>query len=179
MARLMERYQKEVVTKLTTELGYTNRLALPRLEKVVVSMGLGAATKNKALMEQAQKDLTLITAQKPQVMKARKSVAGFMLRKGQEVGLKVTLRGRRMYEFLDRLISTAIPRIRDFRGLNPKSFDHAGNYSLGISEQAVFPEISVEQIQASQGMNVTIGIRSRKKEDSVALLQAMGFPFRS
>lgn len=178
MARLLEKYKTEIAPALRKELGYDNAYAVPRLEKIVVSMGVGSAIENKNRLDAAAKDLALITGQKPLVCRARKSVAGFKLRKGQEIGLKVTLRGRRMYEFLDRLVSIVVPRIRDFRGLSPKAFDEAGNYNMGISEQAVFPEINLDKVEFVQGMNVTIGVRARKPSDSFALLQRLGLPFR-
>lgn len=178
MARLLEKYQKEIQSELGGALGYANRFAVPRLDKIVISMGVGKALENKNRLDAAAKDLALIAGQKPMVTRARKSVAGFKLRTGQQIGLKVTLRGKRMYEFLDRLISIVIPRIRDFRGLNPKAFDQAGNYNLGISEQIVFPEINIDKVEFVQGMNITIGVRARKPSDSLALLQRLGVPFR-
>jgi large subunit ribosomal protein L5 len=179
MARLLERYRTEVVPQLKKELGTENPHALPRLDKIVVSMGVGKALENKNRLDAAARDLATITGQKPLVTRARKSVAGFKLRKGQEIGLKVTLRGRRMYEFLDRLITIVIPRIRDFRGLSPKSFDGAGNYNLGISEQVVFPEINIDKMEFVQGMNITIGVKARKPEHSFELLRRLGVPFRA
>jgi large subunit ribosomal protein L5 len=178
MSRLLEKYRNEVVPELKKTLGYKNELAVPRLDKIVISMGIGRAIENKNLLSAAEKDLKQIAGQKPAVCKARKSVAGFKLRQGQNVGLKVTLRGKRAYEFLDRLISLVIPRIRDFRGLSPKSFDHAGNYNMGVSEQVVFPEINLDNVEFVQGMNITLGIRARTKEDSFHLLKKLGFPFR-
>ncbi len=177
MARLLERYRTEVVPQLRKELGTDNPHALPRLDKIVVSMGVGKALENKNRLDAAARDLATITGQKPLVTRARKSVAGFKLRKGQEIGLKVTLRGRRMYEFLDRLITIVMPRIRDFRGLSPKSFDGAGNYNLGISEQVVFPEINIDKMEFVQGMNITIGVKARKREHSFELLRRLGVPF--
>jgi large subunit ribosomal protein L5 len=179
MARLLERYRTEVVPQLQKELGTENPHALPRLDKIVVSMGVGKALENKNRLDAAARDLATITGQKPLVTRARKSVAGFKLRKGQEIGLKVTLRGRRMYEFLDRLITIVMPRIRDFRGLSPKSFDGAGNYNLGISEQVVFPEINIDKMEFVQGMNITIGVKARKPEHSFELLRRLGVPFRA
>jgi len=179
MARLQEKYKSEIVPALKKALGTENIHALPRLEKIVISMGVGKALENKNALDAAAKDLGTIAGQKPMVCRARKSVAGFKLRKGQSVGLKVTLRGRRMYEFLDRLISIVIPRIRDFRGLSPKAFDQAGNYNLGISEQVVFPEINIDKLEFVQGMNITIGVKSRKKDDSFELLRQLGVPFRA
>ncbi|MBI2932368.1 MAG: 50S ribosomal protein L5 [Planctomycetes bacterium] len=178
MARLQEKYRKEVVPELMKALGYDNPLAVPRLERIVVSMGVGAALENKNRLDAASRDLATIAGQKPVVCRARKSVAGFKLRKGADIGLKVTLRGRRMYEFLDRLISVVIPRIRDFRGLSPKAFDEAGNYTVGISEQLVFPEINLDKVEFVQGMNITLGVRARRPSDSLPLLQRLGVPFR-
>jgi large subunit ribosomal protein L5 len=178
MARLLDRYKTEIAPALKTELGYKNVYAVPRLEKVVISMGVGAALENKNRLDAASRDLAQIAGQKPAVCRARKSVAGFKLRQGQEIGLKVTLRGPRMYEFVDRLVSVVIPRIRDFRGLSPKAFDQAGNYNLGISEQVVFPEINLDKVEFQQGMNITIGVKARKPSDSLALLQKLGVPFR-
>jgi large subunit ribosomal protein L5 len=178
MARLLEKYRNEVVPALKKELRRDNALALPKLDKIVVSMGVGKALENKNALEAASKDLATITGQKPMVTRARKSVAGFKLRKGQDIGLKVTLRGKRMYEFLDRLVSIVIPRIRDFRGLSPRAFDQAGNYNLGISEQVVFPEINIDKLEFVQGMNITIGVRARKPEESLELLKRLGMPFR-
>lgn len=178
MARLLEKYRKEIVPELRKTLGRENPLALPRIEKVVVSMGVGKALENKNRIDAAAKDLAAITGQKPAVCPARKSVAGFKLRQGQPIGLKVTLRGPRAYEFIDRLVSIVIPRIRDFRGLSPKAFDQAGNYNLGISEQVVFPEISIDKIEFVQGMNITIGVKARRRADSFELLRRLGLPFR-
>ncbi len=178
MARLLEKYQKEIAPELSKSLGYGNLYAVPKLQKIVISMGVGEAIENKNRLDAAAKDLAQIAGQKPLVCKARKSVAGFKLRKGQDIGLKVTLRGARMYEFLDRLISVVIPRIRDFRGLSPKAFDQAGNYNLGISEQVVFPEINLDKIEFVQGMNITIGVKAKKPADSLTLLQRLGVPFR-
>ncbi len=178
MARLLEKYRSQIVPELKGVLATENVLALPRLDKIVVSMGVGKATENKNRLEAASKDLAAITGQKPVITRARKSVAGFKLRKGQEIGLKVTLRGKRMYEFLDRLVSIVIPRIRDFRGLSPRAFDQAGNYNLGISEQVVFPEINIDKMEFVQGMNITIGVKARKPPESLELLRRLGVPFR-
>ncbi len=179
MARFREKYHIEVVPELRKALGRENVLALPRLDKIIVSMGVGKALENRNRLDAAAKDLAAITGQKPLVTRARKSVAGFKLRKGQAIGLKVTLRGDRMYEFLDRLVSIVLPRIRDFRGLSPKAFDEAGNYNLGIAEQVVFPEINIDKLEFVQGMNVTIGVRAQKPEDSLELLKRLGVPFRT
>jgi len=179
MARLLERYRTEIVPELKKMLGKDNPLALPRVEKVTISMGVGKAIENKNRLDAAARDLGQIAGQKPALTRARKSVANFKLRKGQQIGVKVTLRGARAYEFLDRLISIVIPRIRDFRGLSPKAFDEAGNYNLGISEQVVFPEINLDKVEFVQGMNITIGVRARKREDSFELLKRLGVPFRT
>jgi large subunit ribosomal protein L5 len=178
MSELFQRY-KQLIPELMERLGYDNFLALPRFEKVVVSMGLGKAVENRAILDVATKDLAMITGQKPLVTKARRSVATFKVRKGQEIGLKVTLRRERMYEFLDRLINIAIPRIRDFRGFPLSAFDEAGNYSLGIAEHTIFPEVDISRTPYTLGMNVTICIKARRKEDAVELLKSLGFPFRS
>jgi large subunit ribosomal protein L5 len=178
MARLLEKYRKEIVPDLKRALETENVHALPSLEKIVVSMGVGQALENRNVLDSASKDLAAITGQKPMLCRARKSVAGFKLRKGVPIGLKVTLRGRRMYEFLDRLISVVIPRIRDFRGLSPRAFDQAGNYNMGISEQNVFPEINLDRLEFVQGMNITIGVKARKSEHSAELLRRLGMPFR-
>jgi len=179
MARLLERYRTEIVPELKKMLGKDNPLALPRVEKVTISMGVGKAIENKNRLDAAARDLGQIAGQKPALTRARKSVANFKLRKGQQIGVKVTLRGARAYEFLDRLISIVIPRIRDFRGLSPNAFDEAGNYNLGISEQVVFPEINLDKVEFVQGMNITIGVRARKREDSFELLKRLGVPFRT
>lgn len=178
MVRLLEKYKNEVVPALVTALDRKNRLSIPRLEKIVVSMGLGKALQEKARMAAAQKELALIVGQKPLVCRARKSVSNFKLREGNEIGLKVTLRGRRMYEFMDRLISIAIPRIRDFRGLDPKSFDGRGNYNMGITEQTVFPEVDADKVTFQQGMNVTFVTTARNDSESRQLLTLLGMPFR-
>src|SRR5947207_5315313 len=155
MARLADRYQKEIVPKLSEKLGRKNVLSLPRLKKIVVNMGVGKALQDKNRMEQSAEKLTQITGQRAQVTKAKVAISAFRLRQGNEIGCRVTLRGQRMYEFLDRLISVALPRIRDFRGINPKSFDGHGNYNMGLTEQAIFPEIDPDKINFTQGMDVT------------------------
>jgi large subunit ribosomal protein L5 len=179
MARLREKYQKEVVPALMAELGRKNLMSIPRLSKVVVSMGVGRATQDKKYLESAAKELATITGQKPVLCKARKSVSNFKVRRGQDIGLKVTLRRQRMYEFLDRLISLAIPRVRDFRGLDPDAFDGRGNYSLGLSEQTVFPEVDPNKVENQQGMNITIVTTARNDAESRRLLTLMGVPFRT
>jgi len=175
---LLEHYRNEILPALKAELGIDNPLAVPRLEKIVVSMGVGAAVSDKRRIELAAKDLAMITGQKPAVCKARKSVSNFKVRAGMPTGLKVTLRGRRMYEFLDRLINVAIPRIRDFRGLNPQGFDGRGNYSLGVGEQTVFPEIDPAGVEWPQGMNITLVTTARNDRHARALLDKLGMPFR-
>jgi len=178
VARLHERYQKEIMPRLAEKLGRTNRLSLPRLEKIVVNMGVGKALQDKNRMEQAAEQLALITGQKAQVTKARRAVSGFRLREGNEIGCRVTLRGQRMYEFLDRLISVALPRIRDFRGVNPRSFDGHGNYSLGLAEQGVFPEIDPDKVNFVQGMDVTFVTSTHNDDEARELLRGFGMPFR-
>ncbi len=178
MARLMDRYKKEIAPGLSQRLGRTNQHSLPRLQKIVVNMGVGKALQDKNRMQQAVEQLAQITGQRPQVTKAKKAVSGFRLRQGNEIGCRVTLRGRRMYEFLDRLISVALPRIRDFRGVNPKSFDGQGNYSLGLSEQMVFPEIDPDKVTFTQGMDITFVTSTHKDDEARELLRAFGMPFR-
>jgi len=178
MARLRERYKKEIVPHLQQKLGRTNVLSLPRLEKIVVNMGVGKALQDKNRLEQAADQLTQITGQKAQVRLARVAVSGFRLREGSAIGCRVTLRGERMYEFLDRLITVALPRIRDFRGINPKSFDGHGNYSMGLTEQQVFPEIDPDKVTFAQGMDVTFVINSSTDDESRELLRSFGMPFR-
>ena len=178
MARLLERYQKEIAPRLAERLGRKNRLSLPRLDKIVVNMGVGKALQDKNRLGQAADQLAQITGQRPQITKAKVSVSGFRLREGNEIGCRVTLRGRRMYEFLDRLISIALPRIRDFRGVNPKSFDGQGNYSLGLAEQLVFPEIDPDKVTFTQGMDVTFVTTTTSDDEARELLRAFGMPFR-
>jgi len=177
MARLLERYQNEIVPALMQQFGYKNRMATPRLEKIVLNMGIGNGHDDKARLEQGVRDLMAITGQRPVIVRARKSVAAFKIRQGFEVGLKVTLRGTRMYEFLDRLISVAIPRLRDFRGLSTSSFDGRGSYSFGIGEQLVFPEVKVDEVQVVQGMDITLVTTARTDEEGLALLSLFGMPF--
>ncbi|HZA76216.1 MAG TPA: 50S ribosomal protein L5 [Acidimicrobiales bacterium] len=178
MPRLKARYNETLRAELQRELGLRNIMQVPRLEKIVVNMGVGAATAQASLLEGAQRDLSVITGQKPLVTRARKSIAGFKLREGNAIGAKVTLRGDRMWEFLDRLISIAIPRIRDFRGLNPRAFDGHGNYTFGLTEQLVFPEIDYDSIDQPRGMDITIVTTATTDAEGRALLVAMGFPFR-
>mgnify|MGYP000858765290 FL=1 len=178
MARLKDLYKSKIVAELTKEFGYTTIMAVPKVEKVVLSMGVGRATQDKKYIELARKDLAIISGQQPLVCKAKKSVSNFKVRQGQETGLKVTLRGVRMYEFLDRLINLAIPRVRDFRGLDPNSFDGRGNYSMGLSEQSVFPEINPAKVEFQQGMNITFATTARTDEEARKLLSLFGMPFR-
>jgi len=178
MARLQDKYKKEIVPNLKQKFGRDNDLSLPRLHKIVVNMGVGKALQDKNRLEQAAEQLSQITGQKAQITLAKKAVSGFRLRENNAIGCRVTLRGLRMYEFLDRLISIALPRIRDFRGVNPKSFDGHGNYSLGLSEQQVFPEIDPDKINFSQGMDVTFVINNSSDDESRELLRGFGMPFR-
>jgi large subunit ribosomal protein L5 len=179
MSRLSEKYQKQVVQQLITKFNYKNKFSVPKLQKIVVNMGVGRAVDNKKLIEEATKHLAIVTCQKPLVTVAKKAIAGFKLRKGQAIGCKVTLRGKRMFEFLDRLISIVLPRIRDFRGISPKAFDGRGNYTLGLTEQIVFPEISIESVEFVQGMDITMVISGNSNEQSCELLKLLGMPFRS
>jgi large subunit ribosomal protein L5 len=176
-ARLKVRYREELVPRLRDELGYTNAMQVPRLEKIAVNMGVGDATKDGRMLDAALADLEIITGQKPVVTRARKSIAGFKLREGMSIGAKVTLRGDRMWEFLDRLLSVALPRIRDFRGLNPAAFDGHGNYTLGVTEQLIFPEIDYDKVLKVRGMDITIVTTADTDEAGRALLVALGFPF--
>jgi large subunit ribosomal protein L5 len=178
MARLMDRYQKEITKQLAQKLGRTNPHSLPRLEKIVVNMGVGKALQDKNRIDQAAEQLGQITGQKAQITLAKKAVSAFRLREGNAIGCRVTLRGRRMYEFLDRLISVALPRIRDFRGVNPKSFDGHGNYSMGLTEQSVFPEIDPDKVTFVQGMDVTFVTNTNNDDEARELLRAFGMPFR-
>ena len=178
MARLMDRYRKEIMPRLAEKLGRKNPHSLPRLQKIVVNMGVGKALQDKNRMQQAAEQLTQIVGQRAQVTKAKVAISGFRLREGNEIGCRVTLRGHRMYEFLDRLISIALPRIRDFRGVNPKSFDGNGNYSLGLAEQLVFPEIDPDKATFTQGMDVTFVTSTRNDDEARELLRGFGMPFR-
>jgi large subunit ribosomal protein L5 len=179
MDRLQEKYIKQVVPQLQQDLGVKNRMAVPRLNKIVLSMGLGKATGNAKLVDEAAGHLATIAGQKPLLCKARMSISNFKLREGVVIGLKVTLRKRRMYEFLDRLISVAIPRIRDFRGLDPGGFDGRGNYSMGLTEQTVFPEVDPDKVENVQGMNITIGTTAGQDGPARQLLSKLGMPFRT
>ena len=178
MAQLREFYKKEVIPSLTKQFAYDNPMRVPRVTKVVLNMGLGEAVADKKVLEKATSDLTMIAGQKVVVTKARKSIAGFKIREGWPVGCKVTLRGERMYEFLERLVSIAIPRIRDFRGLSPKSFDGRGNFAMGVTEQIIFPEIDYDKIDALRGLDITITTSAKNDEEGRALLTALHFPFR-
>lgn len=179
-ARLVATYKEKVVPALQQQFGYKNVLATPRLEKVVISMGLGKAVTagEKGKLEQAEKELAVIAGQKPVRCKAKKSVANFKVREGQETGLKVTLRGTRMYEFLDRLISLAFPRVKDFRGVDPNGFDRSGNYNFGFTEQTVFPEVDAASVTFQQGMNITMVTTAKSADEGRELLRQFGFPFR-
>ena len=179
MARLRDLYRSKIVAELTKEFGYENPMAVPKMEKVVVSMGVGRATQDKKFLELAKQDLAMIAGQMPVVCRAKKSVSNFKVREGNETGLKVTVRGVRMYEFMDRLINLAIPRVRDFRGLSTKSFDGRGNYSMGISEQSIFPEINAAKMEFQQGMNVTFVTTAKTDEEARRMLQLFGMPFRN
>jgi len=177
--RLLEKLESEILPELSSELGRTNRLSLPRLEKIVVNMGVGSAIGEKKHMEEAVDALKLLSGQKPIITLGRKSIAGFRLREGMPIGCKVTLRQKRMYEFLDRLISLALPRVRDFRGLNPDAFDGHGNYNLGLTEQLVFPELNPDKYSKPQGMNVTLVTSTNKDDEARVLLRKLGMPLRA
>jgi large subunit ribosomal protein L5 len=176
--RLKRRFREEIVGRLQSARGYSNPMQVPRMEKIVVNMGLGDSLKDGRLLDAALEDLTTVTGQKPLTTKARKSIAGFKLREGMAIGAKVTLRGDRMWEFLDRLLSTALPRIRDFRGLNPEQFDGHGNYTIGVTEQLIFPEIDYDKVVKVRGMDITVVTTARTDDEGRALLQALGFPFQ-
>jgi large subunit ribosomal protein L5 len=176
--RLLERYRKEIVPKLQQEFGYRNVHQVPKLEKIVVNMGVGEATQNAKLIEKAAEELAVITGQKPAIRKARKSIANFKLRAGQAIGCMVTLRGPRMWEFYDRLVSVSLPRVRDFKGVSPKAFDGRGNYSLGIREQIIFPEVDYDKVEKITGLNVTVCTTARNDAEGKALLAHLGMPFR-
>ena len=178
MSRLLKRYEKEILPALAAKLGRNNRLSLPRLQKIVINMGVGKALQDKNRLPEAAEHLGLIAGQKPQITRAKQSISGFRLREGYEIGCRVTLRGKRMYEFLDRLICLALPRIRDFRGVNPKSFDGNGNYNMGLTEQLVFPEIDPDKVNFTQGMDITIVTSTRNDDEARELLKQFGMPFR-
>ncbi|WP_297528525.1 50S ribosomal protein L5 [Thiohalobacter sp.] len=179
MARLQEHYRNNVIRQLQEQFGYANVMEVPKIEKITLNMGVGEAIADRKVMDNAVADMAKIAGQKPIVTKARKSVAGFKVREGWPIGCKVTLRRERMYEFLDRLISIAIPRIRDFRGLSGKSFDGRGNYSMGVREQIIFPEIDYDKVDALRGMDITITTSAKTDEEAKALLAAFNFPFRN
>ena len=178
MTRLKEKYQKDVVPALQKEFGYTNVMAVPKIEKVVVNMGLGEATSNAKLIDTGADEIARITGQRPVTRRAKKSIAQFKVRKGMPIGTMVTLRGDRMWEFLDRLISIALPRVRDFRGVSPKGFDGRGNYTLGLKDQLLFPEIDYMKVDKARGMNVSVVTTARTDEEARKLLQFIGMPFR-
>ncbi|HEY6674806.1 MAG TPA: 50S ribosomal protein L5 [Rubrobacteraceae bacterium] len=178
MARLKDRYDEEIAPALKERFGIENPMRIPRLEKIVVNMGVGEASQNSRALDGAMEDLAKITGQKAQMRRARKSIAGFKIREGMPVGARVTLRGERMWEFLDRLVSVALPRVRDFRGINPNSFDGHGNYALGLREQLIFPEISYDAIDASRGLDVAVVTTTESDEEAHELLRLLGMPFR-
>ncbi len=178
MSRLKERYQNEVVPGLTKEFGYTNIMAVPKIEKVVVNMGLGEATQNAKLVDVAADELGRVSGQKAAVRRAKKSIAQFKVRQGMPIGAMVTLRGERMFDFLDRLIGIALPRVRDFRGISPKGFDGRGNYTLGLRDQLIFPEIDYLKVDKTRGMNISVVTTAKTDEEARRLLQLIGFPFR-
>ncbi len=177
-ARLKERYQKEVGPAIAKEFGIKNPMAIPRVKKVVLNMGMGEAIANAKILDTATEELRTITGQKPVITKAKKSIASFKLRQGMPIGVMVTLRGDRMYEFLDRFVSIALPRVRDFRGVSPKAFDGRGNYTIGVREQLIFPEIDFNKVDKLRGMNITIITSARNDEQARALLKGLGMPFR-
>ena len=179
MARLKEQYHKEIIPALTKQFGYTNIMAVPKLEKIALNIGLGEATQNPKLMDGAVNEMTQIAGQKPVITRAKKSIANFKIRKGMPIGCMVTLRGERMYEFLDRLASIVFPRVRDFKGLAPNSFDGRGNYTLGLKDQLVFPEIDYTRVDKIKGMNITITTTARTDEEGRELLKLLGVPFRA
>jgi large subunit ribosomal protein L5 len=178
MARLKDRYDEEIAPALKERFGIENPMRIPRLEKIVVNMGVGEASQNSRALDGAMEDLAKITGQKAQMRRARKSIAGFKIREGMPVGARVTLRGERMWEFLDRLVSVALPRVRDFRGINPNAFDGHGNYTLGLREQLIFPEISYDAIDASRGLDVALVTTTESDEEARELLRLLGMPFR-
>ncbi len=178
MARLQEKYKAELVGEIQKKLGFKNAMEVPKITKITLNMGVGEAVADKKVMEHARGDMEKISGQKPVTRLARKSVAGFKIRENYPIGCKVTLRRERMYEFLDRLVNIAIPRMRDFRGLNPKSFDRQGNYSMGVTEQIIFPEINYDEIDVLRGMDITITTTARSPEEGRALLEAFNFPFK-
>lgn len=178
MNRVLENYKQNIVPELTEKFGYTTVMQVPKLDKIVVNMGIGDSITNSKLLEAAVQDLATITGQKPLITKAKKSIAVFKIREGMEIGAKVTLRGERMYEFFDKLVSISLPRVRDFRGVNPNSFDGRGNYSLGIKEQLIFPEINYDKVLKIRGMDIVIVTTAKTDEEGRALLAHLGMPFR-
>jgi large subunit ribosomal protein L5 len=178
MARLKERYQKEIAPAVAKQFGIKNPMAIPRLDKIIVNMGMGEAIANAKVLDIAVEELKAIVGQKPVITKAKKSIASFKLRQGMPIGVVVTLRGARMYEFFDRLVSVALPRVRDFRGVSPKAFDGRGNYTIGIKEQLIFPEIDFNKVDKQRGMNISIVTTARDDEQARALLKGLGMPFR-
>ena len=179
MSRLKERYEKEVIPALKKEFGYSNVMAIPKVEKIVVNMGLGEATQNAKIVDTGADEIGKITGQKPVVTRARKSIAQFKVRKGMPIGTMVTLRGERMWDFLDRLISVALPRVRDFRGVSQRGFDGRGNYTLGLKDQLLFPEIDYMKVDKARGMNISVVTTAKSDEESRKLLQLLGVPFRA
>ena len=177
MSRLKEQYLNEIQDKMKEKFGYTNTLEVPKIEKIVVNMGVGEAKENAKILEAAMHDMEIITGQKPVIAKAKKSIANFKIREGMPIGCKVTLRGEKMYEFLDRLVNLALPRVRDFRGVNPNAFDGRGNYSLGIREQLIFPEIEYDQIDKIRGMDISFVTTAKTDEEARELLAQFGMPF--
>lgn len=179
MARLQERYRSEVAPQLKEKFGYKSEMEVPRITKITLNMGVGEAVADKKVMDNAVADLTMISGQKPVVTRARKAIAGFKIREGMPIGCKVTLRGVRMYEFLDRLVSISLPRVRDFRGVSGRSFDGFGNYNMGVKEQIIFPEIEYEKIDALRGLNISISTTAKTDEECKALLAGFNFPFKN
>lgn len=174
----MKKYKKEIVPELEKEFDISNMMAVPRLEKIIINVGVGEAIQNAKVLDSAKAELSLITGQMPVVSRAKKSISAFKLRKGQAIACYVTLRGRRMYEFFDRLVNIVLPRVRDFRGVSPKAFDGRGNYTLGVKDQLVFPEIDYTKVEKSRGMNITVVTSARTNEEAFALLKKLGMPFR-
>jgi large subunit ribosomal protein L5 len=179
MSRLRERYQKEIVPALAKEFGYKNVMAIPKLDKIVINIGLGEAIQNSKLLDSAVDELGLIAGQRPVITRAKKSIASFKLRKGMTIGCMVTLRGERMYEFLDRMVTIALPRVRDFRGLSTKSFDGRGNYTIGLRDQLIFPEIDYAKVSKIKGMNITLATTAKTDDEARTLLRLLGIPFRN
>jgi large subunit ribosomal protein L5 len=179
MSRLKERYQKEIVPALAKEYSYKNVMAIPKLEKIVINIGMGEAIQNSKLLDAAVDELSMIAGQRPVITRAKKSIASFKLRKGMSIGCMVTLRGERMYEFLDRMVSIALPRVRDFRGLSTKSFDGRGNYTIGLRDQLIFPEIDYAKVNKIKGMNITLATTAKTDDEARALLRHLGIPFRN